>query len=135
MDDEIGYITPTEETEDDEYLLSKSMRNKNKKMIMLAAATPSKAGKKTNSIVSKVALKKNNEQVENNSNAIELLEASLMQTVNQLQEKNQLLEDRLAAIETKHMADNKALILKNEELTDQLDVFKNKRTNFSTRKC
>ena len=91
---------------------------------MLAAATPSKAGKKTNSVVSKAALKKNNEQMENNSNAIELLELSLMEIVRQLREENKLMEKQISEIEAKYIDDNKKLMLKNNELVNQLGSIK-----------
>ena len=67
---------------------------------MLAAATP--RTKRHNSIVTKAAQKINNEQVENNANAIELLEQSLMQTVNQLQEQNEHLEQSFKQIQSQY---------------------------------
>lgn len=89
---------------------------------MLAAATP--RTKRHNSIVTKAAQKINNEQVENNANAIELLEQSLMQTVEQLQEQNEQLEQSLKQIQAQHKTENNMLMMRNTELTNQLETVK-----------
>ena len=118
-----GYITPTEETkfEESSWLSNNETKQKNNKLIMLAAATPSR---KVNPVLSKAAQKRNNEQIDNNSNAIELLEVSLMQSMKKLQDRNEMLENRLGELQAKFEEEIKTLSTKNKELTNQLEMVK-----------
>lgn len=116
---DIEDFTLTEET--NTMLDDIETRKKTKKLIMLAAATPSK---KRKSVISKAAMKNNNVQTDSNTNAIELLELSLIEVTRNLQEKNDKLESTLENMKEAHEAAMKLLKKQNEEMSMCIEKMK-----------
>ena len=87
-------------------------------MVMLAAATPRKKG---NSAISKVALKNNNDQIENNRVAIELLQQSLMEVTQSAHEERKAFELMCAEMQKCNINETKKRDARNVETAKQLE--------------